>query len=341
VPGPASNVCILTLATVSATPPISVHSLQVGEGASLLFGSGKVSIASTLASQGFIQLTGTRLSAVSIGLPSPGNITSYGNSSITSPAFSNTSGTVTVGTGTLRLADNPVQLHGGSLSGGSWLVSGVLVVPGDIAHIKTQGTVVSIDGTGSAVQNASGHNALAALASVGSGAVLAVGEGASLTVARGLTSRGVIDVGLGSGGSLTVSGTYTQASGATTNMGTGTLTATSVDVQSGSALQGNGTIAGPVTDNGTVEPQGSLTVTGNYSQAAGAGLTEQFGSTLNVGSNASLSGALNVTVDPKDPPPPGATYTALTFGSRSGSFTSHTAGFTLTTNAKNIRVTKQ
>jgi hypothetical protein len=217
----------------------------------------------------------------------------------------------------------------------------VLVVPGDIAHITTQGTVVSIDGTGSAVQNASGHNALATLTSVGSGAVLAVDEGASLTVARGLTSQGVIDVGLGSGGSLMVSGRYTQASGATTNMGAGTLTATSVDVQSGSTLQGNGTVAGPVADNGTVAPQGSLTVTGNYSQAASAGLTEQFGSTLNVGSNATLSGTLTVTVNPKHPPHPGATYTALTFASLNGSFTSHTAGFTLTTSAKNIRVTKQ
>jgi len=55
VPGPGSDVCILTLATVNATPPISVHSLQVGEGASLLFGSGSVSIATSLTNQGFIQ----------------------------------------------------------------------------------------------------------------------------------------------------------------------------------------------------------------------------------------------------------------------------------------------
>lgn len=207
VPGSASDVCILTLATVNVTPPISVHSIQVGEGASLLFGSGNVSISTSLTNQGFIQLTGTTVSAGSIDLPSPGNITTYGNSSITSPALSNTSGTVSVGTGTLQLADNPVQLQDGTPSGGSWLVSGVLVVPGDIAQITTQGTVVSIDGTGSAVQDTSGHNALAALTSVGSGAVLAVDEGASLTIAQGLTAQGVIDVGLGSGGSLTVSGT--------------------------------------------------------------------------------------------------------------------------------------
>jgi hypothetical protein len=180
VPGPKSDVCILTLATVNATPPISVHSIEVGEGASLLFGSGKsaagVSVRASLAGQGFITLTGTTLSAGSIGLRAPGDITSYGNSSITSPAFSST-GTVSVGSGTLRLADNPVQLQNRTLSGGSWLVAGALVVPGDISHITAPGTVVAIAGAGSAVQDASGHNALATLTSVGPGAVLAVGGG--------------------------------------------------------------------------------------------------------------------------------------------------------------------
>jgi hypothetical protein len=54
-----------------------------------------------------------------------------------------------------------------------------------------------------------------------------------------------------------------------------------------------------------------------------------------------VSGALDITVNPKHPPASGATYTAVTFGSLSGSFTSHTAGYTLTTNPANIRVTKQ
>jgi fibronectin-binding autotransporter adhesin len=340
VPGPTSDVCILTLATVDATPSISVHSIQVGEGASLLFGSGKVSIATSLTNQGFITLFGTTLSSGSIDLPAPGEIDSYDNSSITSPGFSNT-GTVSVGTGgTLRLADNPVQLQNGTLSGGNWLVAGALIVPNDISQLTTQGTVVSIDGAGSAVQDASGNNALATLTSVGSGAVLALFDGASLTVAQSLTSQGVVDVGSGSGGSLTVSGTYTQASGAATNMA-GSLSATSVSVQPGSTLRGNGTVASSITDNGTVAPQGSLTVTGNYTQTGGGALTGQFGSTLHVNLNATLSGALNVTVNPKHPPKSGATYTALTFGSLNGSFTRHTAGFTLTTSANSIQVTKQ
>jgi fibronectin-binding autotransporter adhesin len=279
---------------------ISVHSLQLAQGATLLIGSGSFSIATSLTDQGFITLSGTSLSAGSIDLPSPGNITVNGNSSITSPAFSNSTGTVTVDTGgTLRLTDNPVQLQNGTLSGGNWLDSGVLVVPGDISQITTQGTVVSVDGQGSAVQDASGHNALATLTSVGSGAALALDDGASLAVAQGLTSQGIVSVGSGIGGSLTVNDTYTLESGASTGLGSGTLTATSVSVQAGSGLGGQGTVASSVTNNGNVGPQGSLTVTGNYTQTASAALTEQFGSTLNVTSNATLSGSLNVTVNPK------------------------------------------
>jgi hypothetical protein len=342
VPGPTSDVCIPTLTTadgaglLGSTPSIFVRSIQVAEGGSLLFGSGKVSIATSLINQGFITLFGTTLSAASIDLPAPGEIDAYDNSSITSPAFSNAAGTVSVGTGgTLRLADNPVQLQNGNLSGGSWLVSGVLVVPSDISQITSSaipyGTVVSVD-AGAVVQDASGKNALATLTSVGSTAVLAVG---SLTVAEDLTSQGIVNVG-----SLAVSGRYTQESGATTRI-SGSLSATSVIVQPGSTLQGNGTVESSITNDGTVAPQGSLTVTGNYTQTGGGALTEQFGSTLNVKSNATLSGVLNVTVNPKHPPKSGATYTALTFGSLNGSFTSFTAGFTLTTSANSIVVRKQ
>jgi len=249
VPGPTSNVCIPTFTTADgagldgSSSSISVHSIQVAEGGSLLFGSGTVSIATSLTNQGFITLYGTTLSAASISLPGTGEIDSYDNSSITSPAFSNATGTVSVGAGgTLRLADNPVQLQNGNLSGGNWLVSsGVLIVPSDISQITSTAnpysTVVSLDGTGSAVHDASGHNALATLTSVGSTAVLALFDSASVAVAQALTNQGVIDVS----GSLTVSGTYTQASGAATNMG-GSLSATSVIVQSGSTLGGNGTV---------------------------------------------------------------------------------------------------
>ena len=342
MPGSTSDVCIPTFTTANgagldgSNPSISVHSIQVAEGAGLLFGSGKASIATSLNNQGLISLYGTTLSAGAIDMPNPGEIDVFDNSSITSPAFSNTTGTLWVYPGgTLRLADNPVQLQNENLSGGNWLVSGVLIFPSDISQITTEpgaayDTVVSVD-TGATFEDAKGNNPLTTLTSVGPNAVLSV---PSLTVAQNLTSQGSVSVG-----TLTVNGTYTLESGASAGV-SGSLTATSVIVQPGATLQGGGTVASSVTNNGNVAP-GNLTVPGNYSQASSASLTEQFGYTLHVNSNATLSGALNVTINPKRPPKSGATYTALTAGSINGSFTSHTAGFTLATNANSIQVTKQ
>jgi len=344
VPGPTSNVCIPTFTTANgagldgSASSVSVHSIQVAEGGGLLFGSGKVSIATSLNNQGLISLYGSTLSAASIDMPNPGEIDVFDNSSITSPAFSNTTGTLWVYPGgTLQLVDNPVQLQNGNLSGGNWLVSGVLIFPSDISQVTTESgaafdTVVEVD-AGATFEDASANNPLATLTSVGPNAVLSL---ASLTVAQDLTSQGIVNVG-----TLTVNGTYTLESGASAGV-SGSLTATAVNVEAGASLGGGGTVASSVTNNGNFAPSGTLSVTGNYSQTGTASLTELFGSgTLHVNSNATLSGALNVTVNPKHPPQSGAMYTALTAGSITGSFTSHTAGFTLTTSANSIQVTKQ
>jgi hypothetical protein len=342
VPGATSDVCIPTFTTANgagldgSASSISVHSIQVAEGGSLLFGSGKVSIATSLTNPGFITLYGTTLSAESIDMPNPGEIDVYDNSSITSAALSNSTGTLYVGPGgTLRLTDNPVQLVSGNLSGGNWLVSGVLIIPSDISQITTEpgaalDTVVEVD-TGGTFQDANGNNPLATLNSIGSNAVLSV---PSLTLAHDLTSQGSVSIG-----TLTISGTYTLESGASAGV-SGSVSATAVIIEAGATLSGSGTVSSSVTNNGNVAPS-NLTVTGTYSQASSASLTELFGSTLHVNSSATLSGALNVQVNPKHPPQSGANYTALTAGSISGSFTRHTAGFTVTTNANSIQVTKQ
>jgi hypothetical protein len=369
VPGPTSDVCIPLLTTANATPPISIHSLQISQGGLLIIESGTAgasfSVATSLINQGGIELYGAALSAGSIEMTDPsnfGNIQAYSSSnpntsSITSPAFSNTTGSVYVGAGvTLRLTDDPVQLHNGTLSGGNWEVDdlGLLIIPSDITQI-TGGpagayyTVLSIISGGS-LQDTSGNNPLATLNSVGSFTVLDV---PSLTL-QDLTCQGSFNVGtltvtgtftLESGcsagaGSLTVSGTLTVPSGARAAVGS-LLSATSVLVESGGTLSAGGTVQCSITNNGTVSP-GIVTVMGNYTQAAAAALTEMFGNgKLNVKQNATLSGALNIEVNPKHPPASGAKYTALTAGSLSGSFTSHTAGFTLTTSANGVLVTKQ
>ena len=340
VPGPTSNVCIPTFGQADATPPISVNSIKVTEGGTLIIlGSGKagasLSVATSLTMPGFIEMyDGTTISAGSIDMPNPGQIAVYGNSTITSPAFSNSTGTLWVYPGAnLRLTDNPVQLQNGTLSGGIWYVNdtGVLTIPSDISQITTEPgaafwTVVDVQGSGS-LRDASGNNVLATLTSVGSDAVL---DAPSLTLDHDLTCQGEVNVN-----SLTINGTYTVESGGSS--GVGSLSATSVIVQPGGFLSG-GTVATSITNNGTVSLQ---TVTGNYTQTAGAAMSETFGYGLIVKGNATLSGALNVTFSPKHPPPSGAKYTALAAGSLSGSFTSHTAGFTLTTSANGIQVTKQ
>jgi hypothetical protein len=74
VPGTTSDVCILTANGTSgsvdaiATPSIAVHSIQLGQGVGLAFGSETVSIATSLTSQGFLTLFGTTLSATSVDM---------------------------------------------------------------------------------------------------------------------------------------------------------------------------------------------------------------------------------------------------------------------------------
>jgi hypothetical protein len=70
-------------------------------------------------------------------------------------------------------------------------------------------------------------------------------------------------------------------------------------------------------------------------------LTGQFGSTLHVKLNATLSGALNVTVQPQASPEVGRDLHRPDVRLAQRIVTRHTAGFTLTTSANNIQVTKQ
>ncbi len=85
-------------------------------------------------------------------------------------------------------------------------------------------------------------------------------------------------------------------------------------------------------------------MTGNYTQTAIGELSVQWGTTaLVVKSNATLSGSLVVGINPKRPPQKGSTYTAMTFGSLSGEFTSVTVeeGGTVKYTASSVVVTFQ
>ncbi len=132
----------------------------------------------------------------------------------------------------------------------------------------------------------------------------------------------------------------------------GTITATSVTIDSGATAADVATINANVTNNGTLLEnnatlliatgvQGILVINGNYTQGffgtlnmlingttAGSGYDQ-----LQISGTASLAGTLTVGVVSGYTIPTGHTFSMLTFGSRSGSFGTVTndTGATLTT----------
>jgi hypothetical protein len=177
---------------------------------------------------------------------------------------------------------------------GNWSTHKVPGATSDVCILTANGTSGSVDAT------ATSSISVASI-QLGQGVGLAFGSG-TVSIATSLTSQGY----------LTLFGT--------------TLSAASVDMQSGS-LVGGGTIESSLTNNAYLHPTNgeTLRVTGNYTQTASGELSVQWGTTaLVVNSNATLSGSLVVGINPKRPPTKGSTYTAMTFGSLSGEFTSVT-----------------
>lgn len=127
VPGPASNVCILTAPSTgsvdaTATTSISVNSIQVGQGVGLAFGSGTLSIATSLTSQGYLTLFGTTLSATSVDVQS-GSLVGKG----TIEGSLTNSGYVSPQAGSFTVTGNYTQTSAGELSLQYWGVSAVYV----------------------------------------------------------------------------------------------------------------------------------------------------------------------------------------------------------------------
>jgi hypothetical protein len=329
VPDATSDVCI-TNAGVISPKSISVHSLQLlGQ---TLLDSGEVAgssinVASKLVVGGKLAQLVLQGSLKAPAIENGGTITVEDNGDITSPALSNT-GTILEEEGTLLIGDIPVQFKQGNLSGGRWdAIHGVLDFPQDISQL-TGGASVNLEDQ-SSIQDPAGHSALATLSTIGAGSVLAATQ-SPVSLNGNLVSQGDVELGgFVGGGSLSIAGTYTQDSGALTSLNQVTLTAQRVSIESGSELDGAGTIDGSVTNSGRITPINSIAINGNYAQTSQGMLDEFFGTSLTVSASAMLSGALDLSVNSQFPPPPGSSFAAVTFGTRSGQFTSHTAGFAL------------
>ena len=190
----------------------------------------------------------------------------------------------------------------GNAGDGQWSTAGnwsTHKVPGSTSNV----CILTANGTSGSVDAIATPSISVNSIQLGPGVGLAFGS-ETVSIATSLTSQGY----------LTLFGTTLKAS---VNMESGTLV-------------GGGTIEGSLTNNGYLLPTNgeTVTVTGNYTQTANAELSVNFATTyppaLVVNGNATLSGTLSVGVNLKHPPKAGSTYTAMTFGSRSGEFTSAT-----------------
>jgi hypothetical protein len=336
VPGPASDVCISDFMIVTATGTISIHSLQLGNEATVDFAGtssnpSHVTIATELDNLGNVELDTSSLSAAQVD--NGNGLESLGTSVLTTPSLQN-SGDVVALEGSLTLRDSFAQLSNGTLNGGAWeaLDNGVLGLPGDVTSLAS-GTVAL--GTGSALNDRAGGNALAGLASVGPEATLAVG---SLALTGSLACAGALDIGsYDSGGTLTVAGTLTQQQGTMAVLSQSTVKATTVRIEHAASLSADGTIDGNLVNDGALGPAYHLAVTGSYTQGPDGTLAAGFVPELQVAGKATLAGTLITSTAAA----PGTTSTAITFSSLTGGFTSHNPGFNLVTQAHQIDVVAQ
>ncbi len=204
--------------------------------------------------------------------------------------------------------DDTITVDAGALTSGSTSlnIGGVLDNNG-VMQISNSGNI----GSSTAAVTAVGLNNTGTINLVGATA----GHTATLAVHGNVSTLGGVNVGspsIGFGGNFATlavagGGSYTQiaGSGGGTTTVTGTLTAATVNVDSG-MLQGAGTINGNVLNRGAMEggitsTASGLAINGNYTQAGTGALYQvvngisngQF-SSLNVHGNAILTGALDI-----------------------------------------------
>jgi hypothetical protein len=191
----------------------------------------------------------------------------------------NNTGTIEVDTGTLSLS-GLTNYSGTTLTGGTYILTGVLQVPG--ADIHTNAATIVLNGPTSELFNSaffSQNDALTNLSTNAAGGSLTLENGRTLTTADGFTNAGAVTVG--SGSAVNATGNYTQTGGST--VVNGALTAHTTVAVNGGSLSGSGVINANVTNGAQVTPGDApaiLTINGTYNQTAAGALNIQIGGTL-------------------------------------------------------------
>lgn len=224
---------------------------------------------------------------------------------------------ITIG-GTTSINDNLIIQSGQNIifpAAANFSTSGGLTLnsPTQIAATATVAVAGVLGGSG-AMTNA--------------GTLIKSGAGAG-DFSGGFANSGTVSV---SGGTLGLSGGYTDSGGALV-LGGGTVTAPAAGlVFNTGQLRGSGTVTGNVTHNGTLSvgsSPGTMSVTGNLTLGAGSNLNIELGGTtqgvnydlLQVTGTANLNGTMNVTMFGGFTGAAGNIFDVLTYGSRTGNFT--------------------
>lgn len=198
-------------------------------------------------------------------------------------------GNAALGSGALTLNTTATTIYSGVISGtGSLTVAGsgkqILLGPNTYSGGTTVSNTATLEGTTTSLQGAIANNS-----------ILFFNQPFNGTYAGPLSGTGELRVG--GGGTLTLTGTPTQGSatilGGELDIASGsTFTATTVTVNGPGIIGGSGTYAANISNFGTINPAGTLTVTGNVTFQPGsffiADLTPTNSDHLNVSGTVSI-----------------------------------------------------
>jgi hypothetical protein len=208
---------------------------------------------------------------------------------------------------------------------------------------KSAGTGVTLFGPGAAFNNTGSVQVNSGTLSLTGGGM---NNGAASVSAGATLAFGSASYTLLSSSKVSGAGSVVFAAGSTT-LG-GTLAASGgVSIQSGAAVSGAATITGPVTNAGTISVGGAgvagvLVINGSFTQTGAGVLNMKIGGgaagsqydQLQISSQATLGGTLNVSFFNGFTPAAGDRFTLLKYGSGGGGFAAinglHQGGRTLT-----------
>jgi hypothetical protein len=270
------------------------------------------------------------------------SVTVGGSAVIEAQRFVN-HGTVEAGNGsTLQLTSPPTNLRGTTLTGGSWVAAGTLLIPGTVTKLAAD---VTLSGAGQIEDSTTGSNAIDSLSSIKRTGTLVLNNSAGLNTGS-VTSAGTIILGTvgdpGDAVNWQDSGTFTMTGGSFTfldpnaciNAGSRAVSLT------GGTMSGFGMVTGAVAVSGkavfapTLDgAPASFWLNGSYSQTAGMfeDTVSNPSGTASTGSlwasgSVSVGGTLEV-LSSGSKPAAGTTFQVISGSSASGSFkTVHNTG---------------